>query len=1491
MVKNGSGKLSQWAKIKIVCKVVRGKLQKAHTMGYLTVPGQEVNKQSGRGLSRLSSSCPSLNVDGEEGDDDDSPTCKSPAGPSPALAGTSSSSSSVVVCPHGHGHAHGHACQGRRGSGRLSSRSDDGETTSPNTPNTPITSSSLDEHHLCPDTPKIRVNDSTPTGSEEFLDARKSRGGTTDCHRRRSWSGLSDEEKKRARHRSISLSSLDSDAEEAFYDAEDSTNNHGSDSVDGGCRHGVEKQRSMSGSSSPVTYGGSGGGGSSTHSLNDVHLQEKRSSGPIEKPRLLAPRLTLQKSVSTPSILAGVTTQPQQQQPQSSFPDEEDGSTKRRKRGSIFFRKKKDKIKKSSHQFVSVCYSNSATCDVCSKPMTNKPALRCETCQVCVHENSCKDQISDCSKLKNPKVIQKPGSAAGLTTATKSASLGSYAISGTAGSTGPSAKSQPPAVSRSKSSAAHSSSPTRPTSVSSPSKVQSEDKEADLLPHDVPDANILEVNSASMESLDDGNEEPSLDDIDADPELRLLDKEPELWVHTVEKEVVDKLTEKQVKKQEHIYELIITEKHHCRMLKVMQKVFAEGMARELNMQDSRIKRIFPCLDELITIHCSFLWRLRQRQRSNKYIETIGDLLVDQFLGDNAQGLKDAYGQFCSQHQDAVSYYKDILKTDRRFQAFIRQKSNHPLMKKKGIPECILFVTHRVTKYPLMLEALMKYSKDQEEELSTLKKALDLVKDILVNINAQVAEKEREQRLLEIYHKIDAKSSALYKEQKFKKSDFFSRSRKLKFEGSAILSQQKGKPILVQVVVLSDLVFFLLENNQKYYFFSPDSKQAGVIPLDKLIVREKAGEGSRAIYLIYSKNTAEMFEFECQHPKDKKIWLESIREAIDQCPDEEDMGDNSSENSKLQEANSEKIREILGILQHKDKDLARICEDKMNAVTELLELLGNDEFPPTPQYRALLDEHHLDHNAARDLQINSLMEALRLVSGACGWGSNLARSVSSVGEHQSDAYVSPSLPKRAETFGGFDNPNKDASGHPQKQSGGKKKKDSRMSLTSTGTGESDIIESLKNRRPSGSTLAVRSSQDNLSIVSTLSGDSSSQQQHQAVAAKLIYWLQTSLVLSQHHLTQFDMLRSKLVVGGASVDGRFRHSQKLEELRNIQEQISHERAQWMKERDAQEKWIAEKKIELQKKEEHLRSEQQDVQQQRELLYRKLEALKAQGIILSPTLTVLTTTPPTHAVHEEHLAGNVSGSAGDGGQMTQGSPHSSPTSTAAPTRPRTDHKHRNSTASIANLIKRDSNQSLPTHLISAANQQKASISVKQQLPMKLAKLGSSSSTGSSSSSGGGGASSPNQDRLDHHRSHISPGASGGVQQMLPLKLSQGPNEGKGSRITVGYQRLASPPPSLEPSPGPSHQRTGSSPATLQNGSSAVSPGAPAPTATTTAQGARATRTNTYPKLTSKPSVPTTRANTTPEGSQEGSGVGSSTRPGQRIKDPDTNQDIIFF
>lgn len=54
-------------------------------------------------------------------------------------------------------------------------------------------------------------------------------------------------------------------------------------------------------------------------------------------------------------------------------------------------------------------------------------------------------------------------------------------------------------------------------------------------------------------------------------------------------------------------------------------------------------------------------------------------------------------------------------------------------------------------------------------------------------------------------------------------------------------------------------------------------QAGVVSLQKLLVREKAGQESRGIYLISSNPTdPEMFELKVHKPKDKQVWIQAIR---------------------------------------------------------------------------------------------------------------------------------------------------------------------------------------------------------------------------------------------------------------------------------------------------------------------------------------------------------------------------------------------------------------------------------------------------------------------------------------------------------------------------------------------------------------------------------------------------------------------------------------
>lgn len=47
------------------------------------------------------------------------------------------------------------------------------------------------------------------------------------------------------------------------------------------------------------------------------------------------------------------------------------------------------------------------------------------------------------------------------------------------------------------------------------------------------------------------------------------------------------------------------------------------------------------------------------------------LFPHQFSGSNAERMKKVYGKFCSRHNEAVNYYKELHAKDKRFQAFIK----------------------------------------------------------------------------------------------------------------------------------------------------------------------------------------------------------------------------------------------------------------------------------------------------------------------------------------------------------------------------------------------------------------------------------------------------------------------------------------------------------------------------------------------------------------------------------------------------------------------------------------------------------------------------------------------------------------------------------------------------------------------------------------------------------------------------------------------------
>jgi len=180
------------------------------------------------------------------------------------------------------------------------------------------------------------------------------------------------------------------------------------------------------------------------------------------------------------------------------------------------------------------------------------------------------------------------------------------------------------------------------------------------------------------------------------------------------------------------------------------------------------------------------------------------------------------------------------------------------------------------------------------------------------------------------YRIDAKSFATYRGAKFKKSDIINRI--LKFEGTALM-QSRGKMTAIVVVVLSDILFFLAERDQKYAFFVPDNK-AGIVSLQKLLVREKAGQES-SIYLI-SSNPAEpeMFELKIQKPKDKQLWIQAIRSAVEACPQEsENEADVLTENNnELRDTRSSSISLVSA------EEKQRIAKAKESLILKIVGML-------------------------------------------------------------------------------------------------------------------------------------------------------------------------------------------------------------------------------------------------------------------------------------------------------------------------------------------------------------------------------------------------------------------------------------------------------------------------------------------------------------------------------------------------------------------------
>ncbi|KAL6489689.1 hypothetical protein MHYP_G00000340 [Metynnis hypsauchen] len=461
---------------------------------------------------------------------------------------------------------------------------------------------------------------------------------------------------------------------------------------------------------------------------------------------------------------------------------------------------------------------------------------------------------------------------------------------------------------------------------------------------------VLPEDSASLStSIVDGLkiEDDQYSALREDLEADARDFDSPTWSLAVDQQYVKGFTKDAVKRQDVIHELIQTEINHMRTLRLMSGVYSREVRDSLPKDEVQLDRLFPCLDHLLREHQNFLNRLKQRRKQylepgsqqNYCISRIGDVLRTQFSGELRSRLLDGYGVFCSCHTDAVNYYKELQQNNKKFQNLMRKIGPLPIVRRLGVPEGILLITQRITKYPVLVERLIKNTEAGTEEYEDLVAALECIKETISQVDEQVHQYDK---LRELVFRLDPKTQGrMGNGQVIRREDLIQHGRSVLREG--LLSwraSNRSKVSDVLVVLLSDFLLLLQEKDQKLTFASLDGKPA-VLSLQRLIVRESA-QSEKMIYLIStSDEKADMYEFHASSEAERKSWKDQIWQAIEwfSLAAEEDDSDGVD-----QDGYSEKLRVYHGELCVKDAQIADLLQQKLKLFSEFVEVTDNSALP-------------------------------------------------------------------------------------------------------------------------------------------------------------------------------------------------------------------------------------------------------------------------------------------------------------------------------------------------------------------------------------------------------------------------------------------------------------------------------------------------------------------------------------------------------------------
>ncbi|KAI3375703.1 hypothetical protein L3Q82_004013 [Scortum barcoo] len=352
------------------------------------------------------------------------------------------------------------------------------------------------------------------------------------------------------------------------------------------------------------------------------------------------------------------------------------------------------------------------------------------------------------------------------------------------------------------------------------------------------------------------------------------------WQDTVSPQLLATLSPREVDRQAVIYELFTTEASHLRTLRVLDQVFFQKMRSVLNSDE--LACIFPNLPQVYELHASLCEAMKKR-RETPIVQDIGDVMLARFEGAAGDEFQEQASQLCSQQSQALELIKNKQRKDPRFAHIIQECEASPHCRRLQLKDLLVSEMQRLTKYPLLLDNIIKHTEAGSTDLPSLQRAQACCRGILQAVNEDVRETEHRQRLSQYQRRLDAAPI-------FKSLDLT--TKRMIHEGPLTWKVNKDKQIEIQALLLSDCLVLLQRGPDDRLQLRYPSRWLGggggssgdsktsfspVVKLDSLLVRSVATD-NKALYVI-SATERQIYELVAGTPSEKNTWKDLLEKTI------------------------------------------------------------------------------------------------------------------------------------------------------------------------------------------------------------------------------------------------------------------------------------------------------------------------------------------------------------------------------------------------------------------------------------------------------------------------------------------------------------------------------------------------------------------------------------------------------------------------------------